>query len=51
MSRQYIYQLFMFKQQILKFCQDTLLHFIFKSLKMIAENYELLQAIFEHVLN
>ena len=33
MSRQYIYQLCILKQQIPEFCQDTVLHFIFKSLK------------------
>ena len=31
---QYIYQLFIFKQQISKFSQDTSLHFISKSLKI-----------------
>ena len=33
MSRQYIYQLFIFRQQIPIFSSDTLLHFISKSLK------------------
>ena len=34
MSRQYNYQLFIFKQQIPKFSQNTLFHFISKCLKI-----------------
>ena len=34
MSKQCIYQLFIFKLQIPKFSEDTLLHFISKSLKI-----------------
>ena len=34
MSRQYIYPLFIFKQQIPKISHDTLLHFISKSLEI-----------------
>ena len=34
MSRQCIYQLYIFKQQIPKFSQDILLYFISKSLKI-----------------
>ena len=34
MSREYIYELFVFKQQIPKFSQHTLFNFIYKSMKI-----------------